>query len=83
MTREQIQQAIDAILEPGLDGPSTIQLEQVYDFVMKVAADERADEREACAQICEQRILSWPSNAGSFNTLSEAIAAAIRARGQA
>ena len=48
----------------------------------KFAALVRADEREACAKVCDARALEYDGFSAEQNA-SEKLAAAIRARGQA
>ena len=62
--------------EAGDDWDSTLSTDK--EFLKRFAALVRADEREACAKVCESYLSESPHSWGGTT-----MAAAIRARGQA
>lgn len=56
-----------------------VQLEKLEAFAVLVAAAAKAEENEACAKVCEERIAYWQRDDNRRDE-GEACAAAIRAR---
>jgi hypothetical protein len=67
---------IEMAREAGDDWDSTLSTDK--EFLKRFEALVRADEREACAKVCEEEALLWPPSRDF-----KLCAAAIRARGQA
>jgi hypothetical protein len=89
MTREQIiKMAREAdCTHVNLTGDRAKAMERLERFAALVAAAAKAEEREACAKVCEDRITAYryATDAWAQEHIDEArhLAAAIRARGRA
>ena len=85
MTREQAEKIARSVLTAVNADTSWPSVNHVANAIMEAVAIERADEREACAKVCEER---YPENYGGVITehpcyaSSNECAKAIRARGE-
>ena len=70
---KMVQEAVKAI-------PDHVDFDVPDEFIQRFAALIAADEREACAEVCDE--LHWPWRMGD-NSGPKECASAIRARGQA